>query len=250
MQQCGGASLPPLGTSFWGVGDNDQDEGEDVSGKNADMNDLPMEGPPVEDGSSEHDRPGKDPSKDNGSEKSSSHNPGDGETPDGGSYRSNDQSTEEKKSLLQYALELYNACFPGRHEIIPTSGEDLLCGFAAVINTIGIMYPWMPTPTIQNLKDIFHSPPMKTHVEAFGLTNEDYFHVDQVGVTLLFWGISEGLNLQIGVVHEEGSPPQLLPHPNEAPRHVVWIHHQEGKFGRLGHYSGLKPKPCPAEFSK
>ena len=251
MEQCGNVSLPPLGTSFWGFDDNGQDEDEDVSREDIDVKDVDMmEDPPMKDCSSQYDRSGNDPSENSDSEKSSAQDSEDGETPDGGSDTSNDQPTEEEKPHLQDALALYNALFPGGHEIVPTSGEDLLCGFAAVINTIKHMCPWMPTPTIQKLKGVFHSPAMKAHAEAFGLTNEDYFHVDQVGVTLLFWGMSEGLNLQIGVVHESGSPPQLLPHPNEAPRHVVWIRHQKGESGCLAHFSGLKSKPCPARFWK
>lgn len=67
--------------------------------------------------------------------------------------------------------------------------------------------------------------------------------VDQVGAVLFFWGLQLGLNLRIGYL-AEGEAPRLLPHPNEEPAYIVWIHNDNcgnEATGALGHFSGMEP---------
>ena len=174
---------------------------------------------------------------DNGSQGPDNHQP---------EGQDDDHSTDEN-SDLQKALIEYKRAFPSGHIIVETSGENLLCGFAAVINTIASMHWDLPIPTMPDLITVFNSPAMQQHQKEFGLTNENYFHVDQVAVTLFFWGLHYGLNLQVGYF-PEGEQPQLVPHQNDQPRTVVWIHHVKNASG-VGHYSGMRPSPCPVRFS-
>ena len=96
------------------------------------------------------------------------------------------------------------------------------------------MHLQLARPTVPDLQAVFSSLGLTDHAKEFGLTNHDYFHVDQFGAALYFWGAQYGLNLQAGYV-PEGQRPLLVPHPNEEPTTVVSIQHQPG------HFSSLRP---------
>ena len=144
--------------------------------------------------------------------------------------------------------------FPNGFENIPTSGEGCLCGLRAVINTMTAMYPSLPRPTVKDLQDVLDSSEYAENAAAFGLTNTDNFHVDQIGAALHFWGTTyHGLNLQLGYI-PKGQNPQLIPHPNEDPTIVIWISNDNAQLLEdqfienqtpiptiLNHFSGVKP---------
>jgi len=138
--------------------------------------------------------------------------------------------------LAAVAYKLY---FPNGHDIIPTSGEGLLCGFRAVINTMEALYPCVPRPTVDDLLTVFHSPEFVEWAEPFGLDNPNNFTADQVGAVLRLWGIYNSLSLRLGyVVGEEAF---LLPHDGDAI--IVWIHNDNGEASwGVGHWSGMMPK--------
>lgn len=141
------------------------------------------------------------------------------------------------------ALVQYDRVFPHGFRIIPTPGDDLLCGFFAVIRSMAAMHPSLVRPSIPALQRVLHSPAYIEHATAFGLTNDSYFSVDQVGAVLFFWGREYGLNLRIGYAVGEGQIPYLLPHPDEFLANVVtvWIHNDgQGDVGGLGHFSGIR----------
>ena len=101
------------------------------------------------------------------------------------------------------------------------------------------MHPTIETPLLTELRYILQHPRYKAYAEEFGLYNENYFSVDQVGFILYLWGLQFEKNLRLGCILE-GQPPQLLSHPNEDPATVVWIHHNGSE--ECAHYSGVKPK--------
>lgn len=138
--------------------------------------------------------------------------------------------TSENPKVYSAALERYMEVFPHGHQVIPTPGNGLLCGLHAVILSMEAMEPDLPRPTVEELQVVFKS----LDNAAFGLDNESYFHVDQVGAALYFWGTKHDLNLQVGYI-PLGESPVLVPHPNEDERTVVFIQHAPG------HFSGLRP---------
>ena len=133
------------------------------------------------------------------------------------------------------ALLKYRESFPNGHEIVSTPGTDLLCGFYAVIISMAECYPQLRRPVSNGLEAVFNSSEFAERTKDFGLTNQNYFHIDQVGAALYYWGTLFGMNLQVGCIRE-GEEPMLVPHPNDQLTVVVWIHHEPG------HFSGLKPK--------
>lgn len=137
----------------------------------------------------------------------------------------------------------YIRAFPYGHEIIETPTDGLLCGFFAIILSMENMHPYLPCPTIADLQEILTSPAFKEYSVAFGMTNEDNFSIDQVAAVLFTWGCEQSLNIRIGVV-PDGQAPLLMPHPNEWSSIIVWIHNDglSNDEGRLGHYSGMRPK--------
>lgn len=135
------------------------------------------------------------------------------------------------KAKLEAALLKYFGAFPNGYDVIPTPGDGLLCGFHAVICSMEAMDPDLARPTIEELQVVFKS----LGNAEFGLDNDNYFHVDQVGAALYFWGTKYDMNLQVGYI-PLGEPPVLVPHPNEDPTTVVFIQHAPG------HFSGLRPK--------
>jgi len=139
------------------------------------------------------------------------------------------------------AAAAYRTDFPDGHEIIPTSGEGLHCGLAAVLNTMEAMHPTLPHPTVSDLLIVFFSPEFKEMAAPFGLDNVNNFTVDQVGAVLRWWGATNNLALRLGYV--VGEKAFLVPQVGEA--NIVWIENDgaEALFGSLGHWSGLKPKP-------
>ncbi len=147
----------------------------------------------------------------------------------GGSQSHQDQTAVEKAKVGN-ALQKYLETFPHSLEIIPTPGTGLLCGFAAVILSMEAMDPDLARPTVEELQVAFKS----LQNAEFGLHNENFFHVDQVGAALYVWGTQYDMNLQVGYV-PDGQPPQLVPHPNDEPTIVVFMHHVPG------HFSGLRP---------
>lgn len=141
-----------------------------------------------------------------------------------------DQFASENSKVNSAALERYLEVFPNGHQIIPTPGNGLLCGFHAVILSMEAMDPDLARPTVEELQVVFKS----LDNAAFGLDNEDYFHVDQVGAALYFWGTKYDMNLQVGYI-PLGESPVLVPHPNEDETTVIFIQHAPG------HFSGLRP---------
>lgn len=173
-----GVSQPPLGTSA-------QSSSDDRS------EDTPMQ-ISSEEGSEEEDPQSQDPGDDQRKDQDNGFQDPDDHQREG---QDNDHSTF-KKTRSPDALLKYKRSFPSGHIFVETSGENLLCGFAAVINTIASMHWDLPTPTIPDLIAVFNSPVMQQHQNEFSLTNEFCFHVDQVAMTLFFWGLRYGLNLQ------------------------------------------------------
>ena len=133
------------------------------------------------------------------------------------------------------ALQKYNEAIPNGRAIAITPGTGLLCGFAAVIISMELCFPDMHRPRVSNLEETFNSPKFQEATKDFGLTNTNYFHLNQIGAALYHFSAPFGLNLQVGCVREVEAP-LLVPHPNDEPTTVVWIHHAPS------HFSGLRPK--------
>lgn len=129
-------------------------------------------------------------------------------------------------------------------EIIPTPGDGFLCGFYALMRSLGAQMPDLPTPTLQELLDIYKGPAMTKRNAAVALTNRNYFGVDQVAGTLYEWGLEKGANLQLGCLIE-GRDPLLLgteTSDNDNVR-VLWIHNNnvnERNPTLINHFSGLR----------
>jgi len=138
------------------------------------------------------------------------------------------------------AQTAYNHSFPNGHLTIPTPTSNLHCGLAATTLTMLAMHP-PPHPTTASLLSVFHSPLYASHAAGFGLSNENNFHVDQIGLVLFLWGRERGLDLQVGFV-DEGGVPRLVPQPEGRGRVVVWIFHKEGVEGGVGHFEGMRPR--------
>lgn len=141
------------------------------------------------------------------------------------------EQTHGGKAKFDPARLKYFEAFPTGHDVIPTPGGGLLCGFHAVIRSMEAMDPDLARPTVEELQIVFKS----LGNAEFGLDNDNYFTVDQVGAALYFWGTKYDMNLQLGYV-PFGEPPVLLPHPNDDATTVVFIQHAPG------HFSGLRPK--------
>ncbi len=146
------------------------------------------------------------------------------------------------------AQAVFERDFPAGFEIIHTSANGLLCGFAAVIKSMEEMHkssPNLPIPTMKELQDVRTSPAFMDLIRNTGLTNSNQFTIDQVGGVLYFWGLARNLNLRVGCV-VEGSPPQLLSHANEDPAHIVWVHNDNFEAsdveGAISHFSGMRRK--------
>lgn len=155
-----------------------------------------------------------------------------------------DQSVNDKTD----AQVAYDMVFPHGHQVITTSRDGLLCGFAAVAETMWSMFRDLAVPTIPELQEIRGSQEFRDHGRGFGMDNENNFTIDQVGAVLFFWGRSHGLNLRIGYIID-GQEPQLLPHANDEQVIIVWVHNDNGQSlstegaSALGHFSGVKPLP-------
>ena len=158
------------------------------------------------------------------------------------------------------AQSAFDAAFPnGRYEVIPTQSTGLECGFYAIINSMRAQYPELPQPTLQDLREVFHSPEFTEHAAAFGLDNTNNFTADQVGAVTHFWADTyHDLNIQLGYL-SEGRGPDLVPTPgsDQNERIVLWIHNdnaqdgaeQEGlnAEGVMNHYSGLRSPSTRAQ---
>lgn len=133
---------------------------------------------------------------------------------------------------------------PALWEIIPTPGDGFLCGFYALMRSLGAQMPDLPTPTLQELLGIYKGPAMTKRNAAVALTNRNYFGVDQVAGTLYEWGLEKGANLQLGCLIE-GRDPLLLgteTSDNDNVR-VLWIHNNnvnERNPTLINHFSGLR----------
>ncbi|KAI9712890.1 MAG: hypothetical protein M1812_006759 [Candelaria pacifica] len=144
------------------------------------------------------------------------------------------------------AQAVFDRDFPFGFSLIETSGDGLLCGFAAVIKSMDEMQKSLaslPVPTMEDLQSVLKSPVFMDLAREAGMSNSDQFTIDQVGGVLYYWGLDRGLNLRVGYV-TEGDPPQLLSHANEDAAHIVWIYNDNfeasGPRGAIGHYSGMR----------
>jgi len=77
------------------------------------------------------------------------------------------------------AQEEYDRAFPHRHKTLFTSGETLLCGFEAVIQSIKARPSSLRPPTVESLKAILDSDAWQEHAAPFGMENRDCFSVDR-----------------------------------------------------------------------
>ena len=112
----------------------------------------------------------------------------------------NTSSTAEATSsnvVQQAALKEFEQAFPYGYQIMNTSAEGLLCGWHSVILSMSAQYPELPCPTREELQDIFHCQ-KDDFAEAFDMSNDNNFSIDQVALVLYTWGLSHGFNLRIG----------------------------------------------------
>lgn len=148
-------------------------------------------------------------------------------------------SIQTDPAPAQYKAD-FGADFPDGHEIIPTSGKNLLCGFGAVINTMEAMHPSVPRPALEDLMKVFASQEFVEYATDFNLGNTDNFFIEQVAAVLYFWGMTyHDLNLRIGYV-VESQQPRLISYPDDSddkPPTFVWLHHDN-----VNHFSGMRPK--------
>ena len=87
-----------------------------------------------------------------------------------------DSDSDNQLSLsgeVDTALLAYMQAFPYGHDIIPTPTTGLLCGFFAVKKSMTAMYPYLPCPTIGNLRKVMRSEEFVEYAEAFGMKNEN-----------------------------------------------------------------------------
>lgn len=77
--------------------------------------------------------------------------------------------------------------------------------------------------------------------------NFNHFTVDQIGATLLRWDPEH--NFRLGYLRDNMEP-QLVPHPNDDPAPIVWIHNDDRRvdmsnqsLDSYAHVSGVRARP-------
>ncbi|SPO04676.1 uncharacterized protein DNG_07361 [Cephalotrichum gorgonifer] len=139
--------------------------------------------------------------------------------------------------------------FPNGHTRMNTSGAGFLCGFRALILSMGAQHPRrIAPPTMFELDGIFRSPTLAATNAEFGLANRNNFTIDQLAAVIGLWGADRGLNIQLAV-ELDGAEPFVVP----APAHpglpvVLWIHNDNAVglgIAPVAHYSGIEPIPAP-----
>ncbi|KAK4466484.1 hypothetical protein QBC42DRAFT_343014 [Cladorrhinum samala] len=147
--------------------------------------------------------------------------------------------TDAKKN----ANDAFAAAFPHGYDLVPTSGEGLLCGLRAIAGSIETQLG-LAAPELDDLVKISKDPGLREFEKSLGIPareNDENFHVDQVGAILSKWGKEQKppLDLRLGYVMNGGEK-HLVSSP-DANSEVLWVAYSGNKKG--GHYMGMRAKP-------
>ncbi|KAL8805764.1 MAG: hypothetical protein Q9200_005304 [Gallowayella weberi] len=157
----------------------------------------------------------------------------------------------------------YNMRFSKGFRTLQTSGDALLCGLYAPIETMKAMkreknYKNLLVPTFNELRDIWTSHTLQQELRQFYGENQiNNLDAAQIGKVLDIWGRDRNLVLQLGILARNNASfqtgtrgaiqkPFLIPHPeaDDPICMVIWIHNdsaQDGQLGILGHWTGVAP---------
>ncbi|KAJ4865181.1 reverse transcriptase (RNA-dependent DNA polymerase) domain-containing protein [Trichoderma breve] len=147
------------------------------------------------------------------------------------------------------ARRAYEQSFPHGHELIETSGENLLCGVRAVSLSFQNQISQTQTPTPGQLMDLLENEEIRMFEQETGALardNQNNFFIDQLGAALHLWGQQQEsvMHIQLGYVLSNGAT-YLVPTPEHPENVVIWIHSSmvEGENeNTLQHYSGMRPR--------
>lgn len=131
----------------------------------------------------------------------------------------------------------------------PATG--LLCGFYAVILSLGAQMPDITPPTVEELMEVYDNSEIAVINDAAGETNKNYFSADQIAGTVHAWGASKGLNLQLGC-YARGVGMLLFSTPTSAKKDVrvllIYNDNADALYNTgINHYSGLRICPEQSE---
>ncbi|KAK4443489.1 heterokaryon incompatibility protein-domain-containing protein [Podospora aff. communis PSN243] len=107
----------------------------------------------------------------------------------------------------QAALNLFNATFPNGAFHAQVSGSGLLCGLRAIRASIIHQHPYIDPPKSQTLLEVFYSDRIQGPNQALGaeaMVNTNNFYVDQLGAVLYHWGMTQGYNLRLWYIVDDG----------------------------------------------
>jgi hypothetical protein len=159
------------------------------------------------------------------------------------------------------AMQLFVEAQGPRFEILPTSGEGLLCGVRAVELTTAHMHPEIEGLTAAALMEVLDWQEYQDIVNDPGFTydnekdqsstvqNRSHFSVDQLASMLGLWGSRRGLDLRLGVYREDYIP-TVYGGYREGRTVVIWIHNDNNEertentmFPTVNHFSGYRRAP-------
>lgn len=112
------------------------------------------------------------------------------------------------------AATIFKTTFPFGYIKLPTSPEGLLCGMEAIVKSGKALLPDISVPTVKDLQAIARGKEYKDQNAMFAtedelMNNTNYFGADQLALMLQLWGVTSGINLQLGYL-TDANIPQLV----------------------------------------
>jgi hypothetical protein len=171
--------------------------------------------------------------------------------PDCWSWNSN-----ESGEVSSSATETSSESDLGKWTLIRTDDTGLQCGLLALISSITHQTDWIRVPSMEELSTIALTGRIGEFVQALNEigTEEEWdrnFTEDHLDAVLQEYGLSEGVNVCLGVHHAHDGWRTVFGRnaPNgNSDLYVIWVHHDGAdaysttSTGEriLGHYSGMK----------
>lgn len=169
-----------------------------------------------------------------------------------------DSSTDVERRARTEARRDYflRQAFPNGYDIVDTPATGLKCGLFAIIASVRYQRPGLNPPTLNELMGMLRSHyHIVSTTSRRALTADRDLTVDQLTAVLYWWGVGQGLNLQLGYIYKHEGRPYLCStatdHKSDAQR--IWVSNTQVEAagtGGLNHWESMRPRSDPSAAAK